>query len=130
MSKCQFPGCIKQLPEGRKYCLPHGKYFGEKEEKKLKTYTIPNKSDKKKEIDKELSKMYHVFLAEPGNDVCQLKLKGCLKKATVVHHLRGRIGDQVFEIKDWRASCVWCNISLENDPEAYKKGLKKSKFHD
>lgn len=127
MSKCKWPGCNKDVPD--EYCVPHGKYFGKKEKEK-KVYRIPKKSDKKKEIDKELSKMYPVFLSEPGNEYCRIKLKGCLGKATTVHHERGRIGDQVFEVKDWVPSCIWCNISLENDPDAYKKGLKKSKLHE
>lgn len=91
---------------------------------------IPKKSDKQKEIDKELKKMYLVFLSKPENKYCKVKQPGCTKVATVVHHLRGRIGDQVFEVKDWMPSCPLCNIVLENDPKAREKGLKKSKFYE
>lgn len=110
-------------------CIPHASVYGDKTPKEKKTYTIPKKSTKQKDIDKELKKMYPVFLSQPGNEYCLVKQKGCLDKATTVHHLRGRIGDQVFEVKDWMPSCVWCNISLENDPLAKEKGLKKSKFN-
>lgn len=125
MAKCKFPNCnFEGAPE---YCFRH-------KEKGVKTAKVPKpiakKSDKQKEIDRELKKLYPVFLALPENEHCQLKLKGCLGKANVVHHVRSRIGQQVFETKDWLSSCSFCNNALENDPDAYKKGLKKSKFHE
>jgi hypothetical protein len=126
MTKCVFPNCsFTGSPE---YCFRHKPKNSPKEVKPKKA--IAKKSDKQKEIDKELKKLYPVFLALPENERCQLKLKGCLDKANVVHHVRSRIGQQVFEVKDWLASCAPCNNALENDPDAYKKGLKKSKFHE
>jgi len=126
MAKCKSLLCpFEGSPE---YCFRH-KPKGQPKEVKPKK-PIAKKSDKQKEIDKELKKLYPVFLALPENKHCQLKLKGCLGKANVVHHVRSRIGQQVFEVKDWLPSCSFCNNALENDPLAYEKGLKKSKFHE
>lgn len=83
-------------------------------------------SDIEKERKKRLKKEYPVYLSRPDNKACKVKMKGCTGKSTVVHHVRGRIGDQVFDQKDWLPSCIFCNGALENDPEAHKKGLKKS----
>lgn len=78
---------------------------------------------------KELKKLYPVFLAKPANKKCKLKMEGCTKIATTVHHVRGRIGEQVFVQKDWLPSCVNCNGKVEEKhAEAAAKGLKKSKF--
>lgn len=119
MTKCVFPNCsFTGSPE---YCFRH-KEKGIKQPNKPKP--IKKVSDREKARKAELKKMYPVFLSKPENALCGLKLKGCLGKATVIHHLRGRIGDQVFEVKDWMASCIWCNIQVENDPKAIEKGLK------
>ena len=73
--------------------------------------------------------MYPVFLAKPENKYCKVKMPGCTKIANVIHHVKGRIGDQVFEVKDWLPCCASCNIVLESrDGEARAKGFKKSKF--
>lgn len=128
---CNWPiKCDRPKQGNTDYCSTHNKALGIKVEKEKKVYQIPKVSNNEKERKKELAKMYPVYLSEPGNEFCQLKLKGCLGKASTVHHLRGRIGDQVFEINDWMPSCSWCNILVENDPEAYQKELKKSKFHE
>lgn len=76
-----------------------------------------------------LRPMYAEFLAEPGNDVCKLKMDGCTHKAVTVHHSKGRIGDLLFDQTFWMASCLICNITVEEkDSEARGKGLKISKF--
>lgn len=76
-----------------------------------------------------LRKLYPAFLALPGNGSCKLNMKGCTKKATVVHHKKGRIGDLLFDQRFWMPSCVSCNGAVEsNDAEAREKGLKISKF--
>lgn len=126
---CKWYKCTRPTPDKVDFCIQHSKMMGiEKPKKEPKP--IAKKSDNQKSIDKELKKLYPIFLAEPENERCAVKQKGCLGKATVVHHVRGRIGEQVFETKDWMPSCIWCNMSLENDPKAKEKGLKKSKFYE
>lgn len=128
MPQCSFPGCSRHA-ESNGYCIFHKGYSNSVSVKVPKE--IPKKSDKQKDIDKELKKMYPVFLAKPENKYCKVKMEGCTKIATVIHHVRGRIGYQVFEVKDWLPSCPSCNIILESkDAEARAKGVKKSKFHE
>lgn len=128
MPNCLFPTCNRNA-ESNGYCICHKIYSNSVSVKVPRE--IPKKSSNQKEIDKELKKMYPVFLAKPDNRYCKVKMKGCTKVATVVHHVRGRIGDQVFEVKDWLPSCPHCNIYLESkDKEARDKGVKKSKFHN
>lgn len=125
--KCLFPTCGRH-PETNGYCIYH-KGFSNGVVVKL-TKPIPNKSENKKEIDKVLKKRYPVFLSKPENKYCKIKMEGCTKIANVVHHVRGRVGDQVFEEKDWLASCPSCNILLESkDQLARDMGVKKSKFN-
>lgn len=123
---CNFPTCDRHA-ESTGYCLFHRMFSNSVAVKVPKE--IAKKSGKQKEIDKELKKMYPLFLAKPENKYCKIKMTGCTKIATVIHHVRGRIGDQIFEVKDWLPSCASCNIVLESkDAEARAKGVKKSKF--
>lgn len=111
--------------EGYEHCFDHLKAQGIRIRTPPKEkQPIAKRSKKQRGIMKELSLMYPVFLEQ--HPECEIRLLGCLRIATEVHHVKGRIGDQVFEVVDWRASCSYCNCALENDPEAHKKGLKKS----
>lgn len=122
---CDWYGCTRH-PEGTsKYCLFHKKMSGEPKEVKVPN-PIPKVSDTEKERKKRLKKEYPVYLSKPQNKSCKIKMTGCTGKATVVHHTRGREGDQVFEQKDWMPSCVSCNGVLETKhAESVDKGFKK-----
>lgn len=103
-------------------CPRHKDKHVAKESKPKKA--IAKKSDNKIQVDKELKKMYPVFLAEKLF-ICEIKSPECTGTATVIHHMRGRIGDQVFVIEDWMASCPRCNGFVEdNDAWAREKGFK------
>ena len=59
---------------------------------------------------------------------CQIQAPGCTKKATVVHHTRGRILYYLI-VSTWMASCAGCNLFIErNDAWARLRGFFKSKF--
>ena len=90
---------------------------------------INRESVKMKATKKDLKKEYPKFLK--SHPFCELKISPeCTKIATVIHHVRGRIGEQVHRQEDWMASCPACNSHVENkDAEAREKGLKKSKFN-
>ncbi len=125
--KCLFPTCGRH-PETNGYCIFHQMYSNSVVIKPPKE--LPKKSASKKEIDKELKKRYPLFLAKPENKYCKIKMEGCTRIANVVHHVRGRIGDQVFKEEDWLASCPSCNIILESkDQLARDMGVKKTKFN-
>lgn len=62
------------------------------------------------------------------NKACQLKTPVCTKTATVIHHVNGR-AIYFLDKETWMPSCRKCNNWVEeNDAEARKIGLKKSKF--
>ena len=126
--KCAFPMCTRH-PQSNGYCISHRIYASGPVVKKP-TPPIPKRSSKMKDVMKELAKLYGIFLAKPGNEYCKLRLDDrCNNLSQTVHHVRGRIGEQVFVQKDWLPSCSYCNTKLEAmDGEARKKGLKKSKF--
>ena len=129
MAECNFPTCkANSQPNG--YCVFHRIYSNSVSVKVKKE--IPKESAKGKKTKAILKEMYVEFLAKKGNDKCNVKIdENCTKKATVIHHVRGRIGQQVFNTKDWLASCSHCNIELENkDALARELGVKKSKFHE
>jgi len=63
--------------------------------------------------------------------LCEIKMKGCTVEATVVHHVRGRLGARLHDQEDWVASCANCNLMVEvKDLEAREKGFKKSRFKE
>jgi len=124
--KCDFPGC-KSHPQKNGYCIGHRIYSNTPVEKE-KPKPIAKRSEKMKEAVKGLKKDYALYLSQPENKYCQLKMEGCTKVATVVHHTEGREGDNLTDQSKWKASCVWCNLMAEiKDAEAREKGVKKSK---
>lgn len=128
MSECLFPYC-KQFAQPNGYCIGHRQFSSSVSVKPAKK--IPVRSENQKAVIAELKKLYKIFLAKPGNQKCKVKMEGCTGKAETIHHTRSRIGEQVFEQKDWLSCCVWCNGRLEEkDAEARVKGVKKSKFNN
>lgn len=129
MAECNFPTC-KSHAESNGYCVYHRIYSNSVSVKKKKE--IPKESAKMKKTKVILKEMYEVFLSKPENKKCNVKIDDqCTKIATVIHHVRGRIGEQVFNQKDWLSSCSNCNIRLENKHAlAVEKGVKKSRYHE
>lgn len=123
---CLFPTCQRH-PQSNGYCLFHQMYSNSASVKLAKA--IPKQSDTRKEVNKELKKKYTLFLSKPENKYCKIQFTGCTHVATVVHHTRGREGDQLLNEADWMPSCPNCNLQVEiNDAAARKAGVKKSKF--
>lgn len=124
---CLFPGCSRH-PEKNGYCIGHRIYASTHVEKE-KPKPIAKRSEKMKETMKSLKKEYALYLANPENKFCQLKMDaGCTKVASVVHHTEGREGANLTDQSKWMPSCSHCNIQAEaKDGEARDKGVKKSK---
>ncbi len=126
MSKCLFPTC-KSHPQSNGYCVFHRIYANSTAVKVQ--LELPKESKKQRSIKAELKKQYPIFLAKPGNKYCKVKYEGCTKIATVVHHVVDRVGEQVFNQKDWLAVCPNCNLMVEtNHAKAVKDGFKKSRI--
>lgn len=97
----------------------------------------PKKDKKRQKSIKKVSKKREIeniiyfrereqFLKD--NKACQLKTPVCTKTATVIHHVNGR-AIYFLDKETWMPSCRKCNNWVEeNDAEARKMGLKKSKF--
>lgn len=120
---CLFPNCQRHSTANG-YCIGHQGYGAIVVKPKK---VIPKRSDSMKEKMKEYKPLMIAYLAK--NKVCKLKMDGCTKVATCVHHTKGRIGEQLMKVEDWRPSCTNCNLQVEiKDLEARSKGLKKSKF--
>ncbi len=58
---------------------------------------------------------------------CQLKLDGCTKEATQIHHTAGRIGSLLTNKRHFKSACGSCHRQLHDKlsaKEARRKGLK------
>lgn len=100
----------------------------------LKVYTeakarkrIKKVSDKRKILNAEYAILRVQFLKE--HTECELKLQGCLKTATQVHHTASgwNKATNLNNVKTWKASCDHCNIFLHDKisaHEARQRGLK------
>lgn len=103
-------------------CFRHKDKNSPKEVKPKKA--ISKKSDKQKEIDKELKKLYPVFLAEK-KFICEIQSPECTKTAVCVHHKKGRGINEVLDVETFMASCGACNGYVEShDAWAREKGFK------
>lgn len=121
--KCLFPGC-QRYGEKNGYCIGHRIYASGVEVKMPKE---PKKeSDNQKDIKKALKTAYPVFLKRRPN--CEVKSPECTKKATVVHHKKGRGKNEVLDQSTWMASCERCNSWVEqHHAEAEQMGAKVSR---
>lgn len=60
---------------------------------------------------------------------CQAKLDGCVVEATEVHHMAGRIGDNLVDADNFLAVCPCCHSWIETHPrEARALGLSISRL--
>lgn len=98
-----------------------------KANKKPKNKGIPKRSEKQKDIIKELKNLYPVFLK--SKPLCEIQGPKCTVKATCVHHSEGRLPSKVLLMSKWYASCYPCNLWCETHHKAAAEaGFKKSKF--
>lgn len=113
-------------PESNKYCVFHQIYANSASVKMPKE--VKKESSSMKEVKKELKKLYPLFLAKHPN--CEVRLSPeCTKKATCIHHVHGRLKDNILNQKTWRSACEKCNGWVEdNHMKAELAGMKKSKF--
>lgn len=136
---CAFPGCCRAADRGGKlYCVFHREYSGFETEsgESLPEQKTAAKSKKLPPVRSKgmkakmpgYKKKVKEFLDKPEHRYCQLQLHGCGGLAVTVHHVKGRVGEQLMNEKDWMASCAQCNNWVEeNDGDARELGLKKSR---
>jgi hypothetical protein len=93
---------------------------------KHKPYKIKKVSLKRSDSLKEYRVESAIFIKE--NPVCGMNLPGCTKKATQVHHKKGRENDLLLKKEFWMPGCdschTWCT---EHSKEAIELGLSISR---
>ena len=83
----------------------------EKTEKK-KPKPIPKESAKRKVENKEYKTLRKVYL--DNHPLCEVKFKGCTKKAVEIHHDKGR-GIRLNDVSNFVAICRNCHNKVENE---------------
>lgn len=79
-----------------------------KEKKKPKP--IPKESAKRKIENKAYKTLRKVYLE--NHPFCEVKMKGCTKKATEIHHDQGR-GIKLNDVESFVAICRSCHMLVE-----------------
>lgn len=127
MSECQWPICKRDALNGSVYCYDHKRLMGETSVKTL-AQPIPKKSEKRKEEDKILSKMFKARMAI--SDRCELKIPGvCTGKAQGFDHIQKTTPLNRLDPLNLKLSCHACNGQKEiNTAQANELGLSLSKF--
>lgn len=87
-------------------------------------------SNHRKTLDEYNPKRKEFLKARP---LCEVKLEVCTKKATCIHHKKGKHSRELYLDENyWMASCISCNGRIEEiGGKAYELGLKirhNSKF--
>lgn len=81
-------------------------------------------SDKRKAQNKQYSNLRKLFLKDHA--ACEISLKGCTGTATEVHHAAGRENARLLDVKNFKAVCRTCHVTItEHSAQAIKKGWSK-----
>jgi hypothetical protein len=115
--------CPSWCPFKNGYCRNHLGYSVPKAKE------INKVSDKKKELDKEYTKVRKAFLAD--HPFCMAKLQGCKGKASQVHHMKGKVGSEDYlNKKFFLAVCLVCHEIIERNPAfARQNGFSVSRLN-
>jgi hypothetical protein len=108
---------------------PNGLRPDPKSEPKLKKKPQPIKkmSDKRAVENETYSLLRRAFLLRHPD--CQGNFTGCTKKATTVHHSKGRLGALLCDIRYFKGLCMSCHTFAETHPEKAKElGLSVSRL--
>ena len=118
------------IPRKKKICKSCGneKYiFG----KGLCDYCYKTKQKKIKPISESHKKTLDEYRPKrkaflENRPMCELKLKGCMRVAECIHHMKSKHGKKMYLDENfWMASCIICNGTVETIGElAYELGLK------
>lgn len=89
---------------------------------KIKTVKIKPLSDKRAKQNRAYLTLRKVYLE--NNKTCAIKLKGCTKKATEIHHSEKRTGALLTNIEFFVATCRSCHTKVENDNIKFENGKR------
>lgn len=105
--------------------------FHHKQRKKANKTAAPVKAKspirKRSKAGAERIRIYSKIRAEwiVGHELCEMRIvTNCSFYATDVHHMKGKIGDLLFDTRWWKAGCRVCHRYIEDHPEeARQRGL-------
>lgn len=84
-------------------------------------------SKKRAKENREYAKVRKEYLEENPN--CEANLAGCSYVATDIHHMKGRCGSLLTDVRHFRALCRNCHCFIEENPlEAKLMGFSKSRL--
>lgn len=111
---CTKEGCSNPVFGGG-YCKWHQGYRADKKKPK----PLNKVSDKEVQRLYKYGKARKEYLKE--NPICEVK--GCDRKATQIHHKKGRVGELLYNKEFFFATHIECHTEIETNPEwAYKNG--------
>lgn len=80
---------------------------------KTKKKPIAPLSKKRTEENKEYLALRKVYLQ--NHPYCDVKLRGCTKLSTEIHHAKKRTGYRLTDVENFVAICRNCHTKVEND---------------
>lgn len=75
---------------------------------------IPRHSKKRAKQDRKYTKLRKAFLHQFPD--CQALRPGCMHEATEIHHMAGRIEDDLTDVDNFLAVCPRCHSWIETHP--------------
>ena len=144
LTKCRKKSCgalFKMYNSLQPYCSKECFYSdkGTSTKKRNRITRIKPVSEKRQRENRLYVGKRIVFLSKKENQKCKIKSQKCTHKATTIEHSMGRVGyadnwsrnnniTLFLDERFWIASCLQCNLELENNPELSKKH-QLSKIH-
>lgn len=127
MSKtCSFPLCRRGAPDGEDMCVLHKKHYDKKDVAAVApTNNIAKVSESMKDQLKVYKKLAKEFLKK--NYRCQVK--GCNHASQCVHHMAGRVGENLTDVRKFLAVCFEHHRQIEENPDwSYENGYSLSRL--
>lgn len=107
--ECKHPCCSGEKCR-KKVDKPKKIYVLKKTPLKKKPYKIKKVADKRMSQLQEYSAQRKEFLKR--NPICKVNIVGCTKKASEVHHMKGKENEKLNEIDYWMPICRNCHTYI------------------
>lgn len=124
--KCIWPGCRSHAPEGKHYCYLHGRHAPK--DAKSGPKPIPKKSEKRKQEDKKLKKLFN----GRETNTCQLQIPNvCTGTVQGFDHTQKTSPNNRLQPDNMKLSCNACNTykeTSEGQEWAKENGHHVSRF--
>lgn len=116
-----------RMTKNCKHSTCEGEYCRRPPKPKPRRIPIRKYSKKRSKDNRSYSALRKEFLSE--HPECEARLKMCRGEATDIHHMAGRVGDNLLDTDTWLAVCRPCHLWIEAHPEQSKElGLSESRL--